>query len=159
MLVLALVGTVAALLLLFTILGRGGRSKVEPISREALGRLEGPLLLVVDDSVTIQKVVELTFFDADLTAVGVSDPATALDFLEQKEFAAALVDIHLPLEEGYELCEQMKRRRPELPVILLVGAFEAFDRARFERSGAADVIKKPFDTKDLRSIVEDFLAE
>ena len=115
-------------------------------------------MLVVDDSSTIQKVVELTFVGGDLKTVGVSSSEEALEFLRMREFVAALVDVHSPPEHGYDLCAEMKRQAPEMPVVLLVGAFEPFDQDRFESSGADKVIKKPFDTTDLRSTVEKLMT-
>ncbi len=154
-----LVGAIVVALLLLTILELGKGNKLKPISKERLIQLKGPLLLVVDDSVTIQKVIELTFSDTDLTPVGVSSAADALKFLQQREFAAALVDVFLPLEQGYDLCELMKLQKPDLPVILLVGSFETFDQERFENSGAVGVIKKPFDSQEILSSVGNVIAK
>ena len=158
MLTAGVIGAAVLVLLLLVTLGRGKSKGFVPMSKEQLGQLEDPLLLVVDASSTSQKVVELSFAGGDLKTVGVSSSEEALEFLRLREFAAALVDVHSPPEHGYDLCAEMKRQAPEMPVVLLVGAFEPFDQDRFESSGADKVVKKPFDTTDLRSIVEKLIA-
>ena len=154
MLTAGVTGAMVLVLLLLATLGRGRPKGFVPMSKEGLGQLKDPLLLVVDDSPTIQKVVELTFADSDFQAVGVSSREDALEFLGLRDFVAALVDVHLPEEHGYDLCAEIKRQAPSIPVVLLVGAFEPFDQGRFESSGADEVLKKPFDAEDLRSMVE-----
>ena len=86
-------------------------------------------ILLADDSVTIQKVVELTFLDEDFEVVAVSNGSQALGRLEESEPDLVIADVHMPGAGGLEVCRESKQRRPWVPVLLLVGTFEPFDPA------------------------------
>ncbi|MEM6457456.1 MAG: response regulator, partial [Acidobacteriota bacterium] len=116
-------------------------------------------LLLADDSVTIQKVVELTFMDQDYEVVSVSDGDAALAKLgEGLTPDLVIADVHMPGTDGYTVCEQAKARFPSVPVLLMVGTFEAFDEQRAASCGADDHLKKPFDSQDLLQRAEQMIA-
>lgn len=115
-------------------------------------------ILLADDSVTIQKVVELTFMDGDYQVVSVGDGGAALERLAAVRPDLLIVDVHMPGASGYEVCRRAKVERPAMPVLLLVGTFEAFDEAEAKASGADGFIKKPFEAEDLLRQVESLVA-
>jgi CheY-like chemotaxis protein len=118
----------------------------------------GKRILLADDSVTIQKVVELTFLDEDYEVVATSNGADALSRLAALEPDVVIADVHMPGAGGYEVCEGVKAWRPATPVVLLVGTFEPFDEARARAAGANYYLKKPFDSQELLQQVEALLA-
>jgi CheY-like chemotaxis protein len=111
-------------------------------------------ILLADDSVTIQKVVELTFMDQDWEVVAVGDGKAALAKLSEEPPALLIADVHMPGAGGYEVCRRAKEIHPGLPVLLLVGTFEPFDEQQAAASGADGHLKKPFDSQDLLAQVE-----
>jgi len=115
-------------------------------------------ILLADDSVTIQKVIELTFMDDDyeVRAVGNGDEAIAMLTALTVDFVIA--DVHMPGASGYEVCRRSKQLRPEVPVLLLVGTFEPFDEAQARESGANSYLKKPFDSQELLGRVHELLG-
>jgi CheY-like chemotaxis protein len=115
-------------------------------------------ILLADDSVTIQKVIELTFMDDDyeVRAVGNGDEALAMLTALTVDFVIA--DVHMPGASGYEVCRRSKQLRPEVPVLLLVGTFEPFDEAQAHASGADSYLKKPFDSQELLGRVHELLG-
>jgi CheY-like chemotaxis protein len=115
-------------------------------------------ILLADDSVTIQKVIELTFMDDDyeVRAVGNGDEALAMLTALTVDFVIA--DVHMPGASGYEVCRRSKQLRPAVPVLLLVGTFEPFDEAQARECGADSYLKKPFDSQELLGRVHDLLA-
>jgi CheY-like chemotaxis protein len=115
--------------------------------------LAGRKLLLADDSITIQKVVDLTFADEGVQVTVVGDGAKALERLEEVAPDIVLLDIHMPEMSGYEVCEHIKReeRFRHIPVMLLVGSFEPFDEAEARRVGADDYLSKPF--QSIRQLV------
>ena len=117
----------------------------------------GKKILLADDSVTIQKVVELTL-DEDFELVAVSRGDDALDQLESVNPDLVIADIHMPGANGYEVCRAVKEYRSDLPVLLLVGTFEPFDENEAKSVGADRHLKKPFDSQQLLSIAHDLLA-
>jgi CheY-like chemotaxis protein len=109
--------------------------------------------LLADDSITIQKVVDLTFSDEGLEVVTVGDGQQALEKLEEFTPDIVLADVFMPGLNGYQLCEHVKRdeRLSHIPVMLLVGSFEPFDEAEARRVGADDYLTKPF--QSIRTLI------
>ena len=112
-------------------------------------------ILLADDSVTIQKVIELTFMDADYEVKAVSNGDEALAMLAATKVDFIITDVHMPGANGYEVCRQAKQLRPNVPVLLLVGTFEPFDEAQAKSCGADSFLKKPFDSQELLQRVHD----
>ncbi|MGB3564257.1 MAG: response regulator [Thermoanaerobaculia bacterium] len=111
-------------------------------------------ILLADDSLTIQKVVELTFMEEDFDVVSVSDGDHALAKLGELTPALVIADVHMPGASGYEVCSQVKSAHPGVPVLLLVGTFELFDEEEAKTAGADAHLKKPFDSQELLQMVE-----
>ena len=124
--------------------------------------LTGRKLLVADDSVAIQKVVDLTFTDEGMQVTAVGDGDQARERLEEIAPDIVLADAHMPGIDGYELCRIIRQseRLKEIPVILLVGSFEPFDEAVARAAGASDIVTKPFQSiRDLVSRVGSLLGK
>jgi len=118
-------------------------------------------ILLADDSLTIQKVVELTFSDSEYDLVCVSNGQRALDRIAAGEVPdLILADVVMPEKNGYEVCEAIKGdpQTSRIPVILLTGTFEPFDRQRADRIGADAIVSKPFDSQQLLRQVEALLS-
>lgn len=117
-------------------------------------------ILLADDSLTIQKVVELTFSDSDFDLVCVGNGVRALEKVREDRPDLILADVVMPEKNGYEVCEAIKGdpATARIPVILLTGTFEPFDRQRADRIGADAIVSKPFDSQQLLRQVEALLA-
>ena len=116
-------------------------------------------ILLADDSVTIQKVIELTFMDEDYEVVAVGNGDDALEQLDEITPDFVIADVHMPGANGYDVAKHSKSLRPEVPVLLLVGTFEPFDEEQAEKSGCDAYLKKPFDSQELQRLVEELSAE
>lgn len=111
-------------------------------------------LLLADDSPATRKVISLTLEEQGLRVVAVGSGGEALSHLEQETPDIILADVHMPAPNGYELCAHVKRdeRLRRVPVLLLVGRFEVFDKAEARRVGADGVLtKQPF--QSIRELV------
>lgn len=117
-------------------------------------------ILLADDSLTIQKVVELTFSDAETRLMAVGSGDRAVQALDDFQPDIVLADVVMPGLTGYDVCEAVKRRPggPFVPVVLLTGTFEPFDRARAERVGSDAIVTKPFDSHALQGLVRDLVT-
>ena len=117
----------------------------------------GKRILLADDSVTIHKVVELTFLDEDYSVEAVSNGDEAIARLAGEPPDLVIADVHMPPgPSGYEVCDKVRELHPGVPVLLLAGAFEAFDE---ERAALADAyLKKPFDSQRLLQTVQELMA-
>lgn len=116
--------------------------------------LAGRKLLLADDSITIQKVVELTFADEGVSVVCANNGREAIDKLGEFTPDVVLADVFMPQVNGYEVCEYIKRNEQlkHIPVMLLVGSFEPFDEAEARRVGANDTLTKPF--QSIRRLID-----
>ena len=117
-------------------------------------------ILLADDSLTIQKVVELTFSDSEYDLLCVPNGQRALEKVAEEAPDLILADVVMPEKNGYEVCEAIKGNpaTARIPVILLSGTFEPFDRDRAERLGCDAIVSKPFDSQQLLRQVEALLA-
>ena len=117
-------------------------------------------ILLADDSITIQKVVELTFSEGDYQVFAVGNGTQALRKIHEVRPDIALLDVIMPEASGYEVCEKVKRdpQTSRIPVLLLTGTFEPFDRKRAEAAGADGHLTKPFESQVLISRVEELIA-
>ncbi len=117
-------------------------------------------ILLADDSLTIQKVVELTLAGTDYELTCVSNGQKALESLGHSPPDLILADVVMPGKNGYEVCEAVKSNpaTARIPVVLLSGTFEPFDRDRADRIGADRVVSKPFDAQQLLHEIETLLT-
>ena len=117
-------------------------------------------LLLADDSVTIQRVIELTFADEDVQVIAVGDGQEAIDEHPGRSSR------HRPGRRRHAGARRLRggrvhQRHAELahiPVLLLTGAFEPVDEARARAVGCDGVLVKPFEPQMVISRVKDLLA-
>jgi CheY-like chemotaxis protein len=110
-------------------------------------------LLLADDSVTIQKVVNLTFADEGIDVVTVGDGDSAMEKITESLPDLVLADVNMPGLNGYQICDILRENEAtkHIPVILLVGSFEPFDEVEATRVGANAYLTKPF--QSIRQLV------
>ncbi len=116
-------------------------------------------ILVADDSVTIQKVVELTFSKEDFVLIPARSGEEAIRKAKEVQPDLILLDLVMPDKSGYEVCTAV-RAEPTLravPIIMLTGTFEAFDKDQGLRAGANDFVTKPFESQVLITKVKQLL--
>ena len=120
----------------------------------------GKKILLADDSITIQKVIELTFSDEDFDVVTVGNGRLALEKAQEVRPDIVLCDIIMPEKDGYEVCESIKKNPAlqHVPVLLLTGAFEPFDQDRAARVGSDGFLAKPFEPETLIAKVKELLS-
>jgi CheY-like chemotaxis protein len=117
-------------------------------------------LLLADDSVTIQRVIELTFADEDVKVTAVGDGQQAIDHITSDRPDIVLADVGMPMRDGYEVAAFIKNK-PDLehiPVLLLTGAFEPVDEERARAVKCNGVLAKPFEPQMLIGRVKELLA-
>jgi CheY-like chemotaxis protein len=118
-------------------------------------------LLLADGSVTIQRVVDLTFAHEDIRVVSVSDGSRAVKWLDSERPDIVLVDVDLPEVDGYGLVTHLKKSKKlsTVPVLMLAGAFEPVDQDKARSLGCDGIIVKPFEPQHLVARVKELLAE
>jgi CheY-like chemotaxis protein len=116
-------------------------------------------LLLADDSVTIQRVIELTFADEDINVLAVSDGDQAIERIDADPPDIVLVDVGMPGRSGYEVARYIKEspRLSHIPVLLLTGAFEPVDETQAAAAGCDGVLAKPFEPQLVIARVKELL--
>jgi CheY-like chemotaxis protein len=118
-------------------------------------------LLLADDSVTIQRVVELTFAHEDIRVVSVSDGRRAMQWIDTERPDIVVADVGVADVDGYALATHVKKSPAlrHIPVLLLAGAFEPVDEGKARASGCDGVVVKPFEPQHLVARVNELLTE
>ncbi|MGC4083897.1 MAG: response regulator transcription factor [Vicinamibacterales bacterium] len=105
-------------------------------------------VLVVEDDPVLTRVLRdnLTFEGFEVTSVADGSQAQAV----ARDFAPDLVllDVNLPGQSGFELCEAW-RQRSQIPIILLTAMGQKADKVRGLKLGADDYVTKPFELEEL----------
>ncbi|TAN61251.1 response regulator [bacterium] len=108
-------------------------------------------ILLADDSITIQKVITITFATEDYDIIIVGDGNSAVKKAKELKPDLILADVSMPGKSGYEVCEAIKSDPVlrHIPVMLLAGTFEPLNKAEAERVKSDDSIVKPFESQEL----------
>jgi twitching motility two-component system response regulator PilG len=116
------------------------------------------IILVVDDSPTIQKVVSVTLEAHGHEVVTASDGMEALAKLRTLRPDLVLLDITMPHMDGYQLCRILRSNEltKSVPIVMLSGKDGLFDKMRGRMAGAATYITKPFAPSALPPLVDKY---
>jgi CheY-like chemotaxis protein len=112
-------------------------------------------ILVADDNLTNQRTATEMLTQEGFEVVTVGNGMAALKKLSTLRPLVVLADVDMPGKDGYEVCEFVKHQ-PELSrvrVLLAVNDTDPYDQKRGARARADGIIKKPFDRKELVSVI------
>lgn len=120
-----------------------------------------PTVLVVDDSPTIRKLVQLTLQGCGYKVVTAFDGVAAIKEIARHEPSLILLDTNMPRLDGYQLCSLIRKheRTKDIPVVMLSGKDGIFDRIRGKMVGCTSYIVKPFVPEALIEEVEKYIGE
>lgn len=139
----------------------GASTKASPAGPEktAAEAKGAPLILVVDDSATVRKLVTMTLESRNYRVLSASNGYEALQKITETKPALVFTDINMPRLDGYQLCKLIKKHpnTKHIHVVMLSGKDGMFDKLRGKLAGSNDYITKPFDVKDLLKKVETYL--
>lgn len=117
------------------------------------------VILLADDSATIQKVVRISLHGEGYELITVDNGIDALKTARNIKPDLIFADITMPGMDGYELCREIRldRELKNVPVILLAGNFEKLDEDKNKAAGADGVLNKPFTSADFLKKIKEFL--
>jgi two-component system response regulator FlrC len=101
-------------------------------------------VLVVEDDAALREALIDTLKAAGIPALAAADGCEALQIVAEREVALVISDIQMPGKDGYRLLSELKRCRPELPVVLMTAYGTVAQAVAAMREGATDYIVKPF---------------
>ncbi len=116
-------------------------------------------VLVADDSLTIQKVINITLANSGYEIVECLNETELLKKIQSNHFDLILLDFNLSdSRSGYELSKQINQVMPNAAIMVMLGTFDTVDESQFEVCGIADKIVKPFEStkfiKKCRDLLE-----
>lgn len=114
-------------------------------------------ILIVDDEEDIREVVQEYFVAHGYGALGAADAAAARELAAAHLIDLAIVDIHMPGEDGLSLARHLRERYAQVAIVMLTSADTVVDRIVGLEMGADDYVSKPFDPRELLARVRSVL--
>ena len=112
-----------------------------------------PRILIVDDQERVAEVIATALAHAGYECETHRSGASALAAVDQRGADAVVTDWKMEAMDGMELLREIRRRRPELPVILITAYGSVSSAVAAMREGAFDYVTKPFDNDELRATI------
>jgi diguanylate cyclase (GGDEF)-like protein len=118
-------------------------------SRSVVNRMS--TILLVDDMPNNLRVLSAALTEQGYQVRGVLNGAMALTVAQTAEPDLILLDIHMPVMDGYDVCRELKRRdvTRDIPVIFLSALDEVFDKVKAFEVGGIDYVTKPFQIEEI----------
>ncbi len=106
-------------------------------------------ILVIEDEVKFAMLIKSGLEHHGYSVDLAYDGFLADNLVEQRDYDVILLDVVIPLINGIDLCAKIKRRKPEVPVLMLTALGTTLDKGRGFEAGADDYLVKPFDFEEL----------
>jgi len=115
------------------------------------------MVLVVDDDTSVRKSLSKVLRDAGYEVVLAKDGQEAIERFDPHQTDLLLLDLDLPIKNGWENFERITSENPVLPIIIITGQTVQYNTTASEGVGA--LMEKPFDAPQLLETMEELLAE
>ncbi|WP_233097598.1 response regulator [Dictyobacter vulcani] len=135
-----------------------------PTGIQPVAVAHNPWIMVIDDSATVRKIVEICLTREGYEVVSFPDGIAAMRWLAEPQAripSMIILDIGLPRMDGYEVACRLKTK-PQLSqtiIIMLTRCDSTVDKLKCRLAGAKDYLVKPFQTQTLLSVVETHLGK
>ncbi len=106
-------------------------------------------ILIVEDDRTVQKALRRIFESEDFMVEVTGDGKSGLDLFRSSHPSAVVLDLRLPGMPGNEVCIEIKKEAPSVPVIVLSAKSQIMDKVVLLELGADDYVTKPFSPREL----------
>ncbi len=114
-------------------------------------------ILIVEDEQRLSEVLKKQFEEHGFSVDIASDGYIGKQLVETKSYNLIVLDINLPLINGYDLCKEIRKTNNEIPIIMLTALGTADNKVLGFEAGADDYVLKPFDFRELLARVNVFL--
>ena len=111
--------------------------------------IDTPKILLVDDDRSLSPMVKEYLEAKEFSCSLHHNAYDALEDLKKNNFKLCILDIKMPLKNGFQLAEEIKILKPDTPFLFLTGNIEKDDRIKGLEAGADDYITKPFSMQEL----------
>ena len=117
-------------------------------------------ILVVDDSLAVRTMMDLTLRVLGLNTEFAESVKSATDMLDEK-YDLIFLDVVLPDGEGFDICKTIKasEKYKSIPVVMMTSKTSTYDRLKGKLAGCDDYLAKPVDDELLQSVLKKFLID
>ncbi|MEK5482661.1 response regulator transcription factor [Viridibacillus sp. FSL R5-0888] len=116
-----------------------------------------PTILVADDDAVIRELVCLFLRNDGFETLEAVDGKEALTVYASKHADLVVLDIMMPIMDGWTLCKELRRANPDLPLLMLTARGETWEKVKGFELGTDDYLTKPFDPLELTARVKALL--
>jgi DNA-binding NtrC family response regulator len=116
-----------------------------------------PRILIVDDEVRMHRIFEVNL-TPKYEVISCADGQKALGLLRGQEIALILTDLKMPGINGMELLKEVRKERPDLPIIIMTAYGTITSAVQAMKEGAADYVLKPIKMDEVEIMIEKTLA-
>src|SRR5262252_2103205 len=117
-----------------------------------------PTILVVDDNKGVLDFLLLLLSKHQFAAVGASSGSQCLEIVKNRRIDLIILDVMMPVMDGLEVCQELKKLAPSIPVILLTARDDMMTRAAAMDLGVSEFVAKPVNNRDLLNRVRTQLS-
>lgn len=112
-------------------------------------------ILAVDDEAPLLRLIAGSLSD-EYEVLTTTDPTTVIETLKTNTVDLILLDISMPLMNGFEVCAAVRAIKDfeDIPMVFLTGRNESYTRAISYKVGGDNFVTKPFDLAELKAIIE-----
>ena len=129
-------------------------SFLTPVARQA------PLILVVDDSITVRRVTQRLLQREGYRVAMAADGLQALERLQEERPAVVLSDIEMPRMDGFDLARNIRAdaRLSDLPIVMITSRIAEKHREHAKELGVDHYLGKPYSEEELMSLVRHYCS-
>jgi len=106
-------------------------------------------LLIVEDEERLAEILKKQLVDMGFNVDIAHDGYIGKQFVEKNNYNLVILDINIPLKNGYDLCKEIRQTNSKIPIIMLTALGTADNKLAGFDAGADDYIIKPFDFREL----------
>ena len=114
-------------------------------------------ILIVEDEQRLAEILQKQLQESGFTSDIASDGYVGKRLMEKNSYDLVILDINLPLMNGYELCKEIRKFNVSVPIIMLTALGTPDNKLIGFESGADDYVLKPFDFRELLARINVFL--
>jgi CheY-like chemotaxis protein len=118
-----------------------------------------PKILAIDDQQLILDLISAMCQTVGYDVVTADSGRQGLDLATENDFDVVLTDLAMPGMSGLEVAEEIKKAKPNIPIILITGWEVNIEKQRLDASGIIKVLYKPFRIEQLTEIINDLVEQ
>jgi CheY-like chemotaxis protein len=133
---------------------------IQTKTKAAMPRMENTCILVADDNKMNQRLMEHLLGGAGIAYTIVDNGRSAIDQLRTKNFHLVLMDIQMPIMDGYTASRLIREElRSSVPIIAMTAHAMPGEREKCLAEGMNEYLSKPIDVDELFAVIDKFIAE